>query len=98
MHRTTVACTAGQTHILARRAAWTTAIATLAIAACTLVLAATSAHAAPPAGTPIGNQASATYLDATSTSRTGRPSSSSRNEPPTIQASVTAGAGGAPAA
>lgn len=41
-----------------------------AIVACTLVLAATSAHAAPPAGTPIGNQASATYLDATSTSRT----------------------------
>ena len=26
--------------------------------------------AAPPAGTPIGNQASATYLDASSTSRT----------------------------
>ncbi|MGH7731870.1 MAG: beta strand repeat-containing protein [Candidatus Eiseniibacteriota bacterium] len=28
------------------------------------------AHAAPPAGTPIGNQASATYLDASATART----------------------------
>ncbi len=35
-----------------------------------LGFAVTAANAAPPAGTPIGNQASATYLDATSTSRT----------------------------
>jgi uncharacterized repeat protein (TIGR01451 family) len=35
-----------------------------------LVFAAATAEAAPPAGTPIGNQASATYLDASSTSRT----------------------------
>ena len=41
-----------------------TLFATLALAACSI------AYAAPPAGTPIGNQASATYLDATSTSRT----------------------------
>jgi uncharacterized repeat protein (TIGR01451 family) len=41
--------------------------AALAAATC---LAATVAHAAPPAGTPIGNQASATYLDASSTPRT----------------------------
>ncbi|MBI5170147.1 MAG: DUF11 domain-containing protein [Candidatus Eisenbacteria bacterium] len=35
-----------------------------------LMLAAAIAHAAPPAGTPIGNQATATYLDATSNSYT----------------------------
>jgi uncharacterized repeat protein (TIGR01451 family) len=45
-------------------------------AACALALAATAAlgamvaHAAPPAGTPIGNQASATYLDAASQTHT----------------------------
>src|SRR5580765_6423538 len=38
-----------------------------AIAALTVAVA---ASAAPPAGTPIGNQASATYLDASSTSYT----------------------------
>jgi hypothetical protein len=46
------------------RLAVATLFATLALAVCTV------AHAAPPAGTPIGNQASATYLDATATSRT----------------------------
>src|SRR4029078_5080454 len=46
------------------RLAVATLFATLALAVCTV------ARAAPPAGTPIGNQASATYLDATSTSRT----------------------------
>ncbi len=45
---------------------------TLALAGATLglMLAAVVAHAAPPAGTPIGNQATATYLDATSNSYT----------------------------
>lgn len=44
----------------------------LALAGVTLglTLAAAAAHAAPPAGTPIGNQATATYLDATSNSYT----------------------------
>lgn len=41
-----------------------------ALTAATLVLTSGLAFAAPPAGTPIGNQASATYLDASSTSRT----------------------------
>jgi uncharacterized repeat protein (TIGR01451 family) len=44
-----------------------TLFATIALAACMLV---GKAHAAPPANTPIGNQASATYLDATATPRT----------------------------
>jgi len=35
-----------------------------------LAVAVVTAQAAPPAGTPIGNQASATYLDASATSRT----------------------------
>ena len=41
----------------------------LALAA-TVLLGAVAAHAAPPAGTPIGNQASATYLDAASQTHT----------------------------
>jgi uncharacterized repeat protein (TIGR01451 family) len=40
------------------------------VAAVTALTVAVAAQAAPPAGTPIGNQASATYLDAASTSRT----------------------------
>jgi len=48
-----------------RRHVWSV---TLAVA-CTLGLAA-GAQSAPPAGTPIGNQASATYLDASNTART----------------------------
>jgi uncharacterized repeat protein (TIGR01451 family) len=45
--------------------------ATLLVAAATvLILGARPAAAQPPAGTPIGNQASASYLDASSTSRT----------------------------
>src|SRR5262245_3740741 len=49
-----------------RRAAIVTAIACVAAASFGIV----RAYAAPPAGTSIGNQASATYLDASSTSRT----------------------------
>jgi uncharacterized repeat protein (TIGR01451 family) len=67
MNGKTVAGVAGLTHERTRRAALATLFATLALAACML---ARPAHAAPPAGTPIGNQASATYLDATATSRT----------------------------
>ena len=49
-----------------------TPIGWLSTVASVLILATASgaAHAAPPAGTPIGNAASATYLDASSTSRT----------------------------
>jgi len=57
---------AGRTLQLGRRVALTAALA----ATCALIFGAQSAFAAPPAGTTIGNQASATYLDATSTSRT----------------------------
>src|SRR5690349_11406558 len=56
--------TAVLNHNRTLRVALATLFATLALAACSI------AYAAPPAGTPIGNQASATYLDATSTSRT----------------------------
>jgi uncharacterized repeat protein (TIGR01451 family) len=65
MDRTISTGQAGRTLNFARRAALTAALA------CVLALAgAHGALAAPPAGTTIGNQASATYLDATSTSRT----------------------------
>lgn len=46
------------------------AIGVLALACTALPLAFPAAFAAPPAGTSIGNQASASYLDASSTSRT----------------------------
>src|SRR5882672_10021159 len=42
----------------------------IAIAALGFAVLAGTAFAAPPAGTPIGNQATATYVDATSTSYT----------------------------
>ncbi len=45
------------------------AAAGLLLATVAIGLAVPAAHAAPPAGTPIGNQATATYLDATSTLR-----------------------------
>jgi uncharacterized repeat protein (TIGR01451 family) len=56
----------------ARRSRTSTPAAVLGLlATLLLVFAASSAHAqAPPAGTPIGNAASATYLDASNTSRT----------------------------
>ena len=67
MDRKIEAGVAGLTYDRTRGAVIATLFATIALAACMLV---GSAHAAPPANTPIGNQASATYLDATSTSRT----------------------------
>jgi uncharacterized repeat protein (TIGR01451 family) len=66
MTRTRSAGTAGRLLEVVRRAMLSVAF----FAACTISFGASVAAAAPPAGTPIGNQASATYLDATSTSRT----------------------------
>jgi len=66
MTRTRSAGTAGRLLEVARRAMLSVAF----FAACTISFGASVAAAAPPAGTPIGNQASATYLDATATSRT----------------------------
>src|SRR5262245_2998259 len=45
-------------------------VLTMAVALGAFAIVAGVAHAAPPAGTTIGNAASATYLDASSTSRT----------------------------
>lgn len=47
-----------------------TVLASVLLAATVLGFAAPAANAAPPAGTPIGNTATATYLDATNTLRT----------------------------
>ena len=66
MTRTRSAGTAGRLLEVVRRAMLSVAF----FAACTISFGASAAAAAPPAGTPIGNQASATYLDATSTTRT----------------------------
>jgi uncharacterized repeat protein (TIGR01451 family) len=67
MDRKIEAGVAGLTHDRTRGTVIATLFATIALAACMLV---GRAHAAPPANTPIGNQASATYLDATATPRT----------------------------